>query len=305
MPYPVAAGHPTYSYNFIPEVWSTKALVKFYLSTVLGEIANTDYEGEISAYGDKVHIRTVPDIEIRDYVAGQNLIVQRPNSPKVELLIDRGKYFNFTVDDVLKKQMDMAWMEKWSDDAGQQMKIKIDGEVLNEIYADADAANKGNSAGAISADIKLGTTGTPVVLTKSNILDFIVDVGTVLDEQNRPDTDRWMVLPSWAGGMIKKSDLKDASMTGDGESVMRNGRIGRIDRWTLYLSNNLNGVTDGTKCFHALAGHKSALTFASQLTNMETLRAESTFGDLVRGLNVYGFETLHPKSLCDLYITKG
>jgi hypothetical protein len=78
--YPVALGHPNYSQSgasmFIPELWSGKILVKFYASTVFGEIANTDYEGEIKNYGDKVVIRTTPDITINDYVVGQNLNYQ-------------------------------------------------------------------------------------------------------------------------------------------------------------------------------------------------------------------------------------
>ena len=106
-------------------------------------------------------------------------------------------------------------------------------------------------------------------------------------------------------GLLKKSDLKDASLTGDGESVLRNGHIGMVDHWTIYKTNNYTRVTDGSfQAYHVLFGHKSALTFASQMVNMETLRAESTFGDIVRGLNVYGFETVHPKSMGDLYVYK-
>ena len=303
---PSASGHPTYSGTFIPEIWSGKLVEKFYDATVFGEIANTDYEGEIKAYGDKVTIRTIPTIVIRDYVAGQNLIHQRPDSAPVELKIDRGKYFDFVCDDVMRKQMDLNFMEGWSTDASEQMKIEIDGLVLNAIYADADAQNKGATAGAKSASFNLGVSGTPIGLTKTNILDYLVDLGTVLDEQNRPNTDRWLVLPAWACGLIKKSDLKDASLTGDGQSVLRNGRIGMIDRWTIYMSNNYTSVTDGAfTAYHVVFGHKSALTFAAQMVNMETLRAESTFGDIVRGLNVFGFEVVHPKSMGDFYVYKG
>ena len=186
MTYPVAAGHPTYSGNFIPEIWSGKLLPKFYKASVFGDIANTDYEGEITKYGDKVHIRTVPDIIIRDYVAGQPLQNQRPNSDKVELLIDKGKYFSFVCDDVMRAQMDLAYMESWSNDASEQMKISIDSDILNAIYVDADAKNKGATAGVVSSSYNLGANAAPVVVTKSNVLDILVDCGSVLDEQNRP-----------------------------------------------------------------------------------------------------------------------
>lgn len=301
-----APGTPQYSGNFIPEIWSGKLLVKFYAATVAAAITNTDYEGEIKDVGDKVLIRTVPDIVIRNYNKGQSLQIQRPNSPKTELEIDRAKYFNFICDDIDKHQTDVALMDSWSRDASQQMKIVIDEEFLGDVFADAAPENQGTNAGAKSASFDLGTTGSPVIITKANILDFIVDVGTVMDEQNLPEDDRWMVLPPWMCGMILKSDLKDASLAGDGTSILRNGRIGMIDRFTIYASNLLTSVTDGAfTAYHPMAGHKSAISWAAQMTKMESLRAESTFGTLVRGLNVYGYEVLKPEALCDLYVRKG
>jgi hypothetical protein len=302
----LAQGHPNYSGTFIPEIWSGKLVTKFYAATVFGDIANTDYEGEIKDMGDKVHIRTVPNIIIRDYAKGQNLQTQRPESPNVELNIDKAKYFQFVCDDIDKHQMDIKAMDKWGEDAGQQMKIVVDTGILGDIYADAASANKGAAAGVKSGSINLGAVGTPLAVDKTNVLDVLVDLGTAMDEQNLPESDRWIVIPAWMSGMIKKSDLKDASLTGDGESVLRNGRLGRIDRLTLYMSNNLSSVTDGSyTAYNIIAGHKSGLTFASQMTNMETLRAESTFGNIVRGLNVYGYQVVKPESIFHLYARKG
>lgn len=45
MAYPAVAGQPTYSGVFIPEIWSTKMIEKYYDNTVLSKISNTDYEG--------------------------------------------------------------------------------------------------------------------------------------------------------------------------------------------------------------------------------------------------------------------
>jgi len=305
MPIDAAAGTPQYSGNFIPEIWSGKLLVKFYDATVLAAISNTDYEGEIKDKGDKVIIRTTPTIEINDYVKGQPLKIQRPESEPVELPIDHGKYFNCICDDIDAHQSDIKLMDDWSRDASNQMKITVDTEALANIYADADASNSGNSAGKISGNIELGTTGTPRVLTQANVLEVMVDVGTVLDEQNVPEETRWFVIPAWMSGMIKKSDLKDASLTGDGTSVMRNGRLGMIDRFTLYHSNLLAKVTDsGYTCYHVLAGQRHALSFAAQITKVQTLVSEQTFGQLIRGLNVYGYKVLKGEALVDLYVRK-
>lgn len=220
--------------------------------------------------------------------------------------IDKGKYFNFICDDVDKYQSDIKLMDDWSRDASKQMAITIDTGVLGDIFSDAHASNKGTTAGLKTSSFNLGTTGSPVVVTKDAILEYLVDCNTVLDEQNVPSETRWIVLPPWFCGMVKKSDLKDASLTGDAQSVIRNGRLGTIDDLTLYKSNLLTAVSDssGFTAWHIMAGERNALSFAAQMTKMETLRAESTFGNLVRGLNIYGYKILKPEALVDLYVRK-
>lgn len=300
MAFPVSAGRPSYSGNFIPEIWSGKLIENFYDATVLAAIANTDYEGEIRRMGDTVNIRTTPELTIKDYVKGQTLSVENPDKPKIQLLIDKGQYFAAIEDDVDKVQSDINLMDTWTKDASERMKIKIDREVLAGIVADVAADNEGATAGRISNNIDLGTTGTPIAITKTNVLEYIVDLGTVLDEANAPEGDRFLVIPAKMAGYIKKSDLKDASLTGDSTSVLRNGRLGMIDRFTLYVSHNLP-VASGK--FDIIAGHKMGFTFASQMTEMETIRAESTFGDIVRGLQVYGFKTVKPEALAHGVVT--
>lgn len=305
MPYPISAGTVSYSGTFIPEIWSNKLIEKFYDATVLAQISNTDYEGEIRNQGDKVKIRTIPTLQINDYRSGQTLVNQRPESNIVELNIDRGKYWSAIVDDVQEVQSDIKLMNMWATDASEQMKIAIDTEVLGSVVPDVASANKGANAGRISGNINLGVTGSPLALSPTNILDFIIDLGQVLDEQNCPETGRFLIMPFWATAMLKKSDLKNASITGDNVSPMRNGRIGMIDRFTIYQSNNLRKVTDGTHtAFDIIAGVKQGLTFATQLIKTETLRAESTFGTIMRGLQVYGFKVLDGTLLAAGYVRK-
>ena len=310
MAYPIAAGSvvsPAYSGTFIPQIWSSKLIEKFYDATVLAAISNTNYEGEIKGQGDLVKIRTVPDLVISDYSAGQTLINQRPTSSVIELLVDKGKSWSAIVDDVIATQTDIDMMNLWSTDASEKMKIAIDRDVLAVLGPLVAAANRGATAGRISANINLGAAGAPVALTKVNIIDFLVDMNEVLQQQNIPESGRIAVLPFWAISLIKKSDLKDASMSGDGVSVMRNGRAGMIDGLTLYSSNNLPNVTDGaiTNVSNIYVGHKNALTFASQLVKTETLRAESTFGDIMRGLQVFGYKMIDPTAMASGYVYKG
>jgi len=309
MSFPVSPGRPNYSGNFIPEIWSGKLIENFYDATVLAAISNTDYEGEIRQHGDTVNIRTTPEITIRDYVKGQTLTVENPDKPKLQLLIDKGEYFACVEDDVDKVQSDINLMDTWSKDASERMKIKIDQRVLTDVLPDVASTNRGATAGAISASFNLGITTAPLTVTKdgagstTSVIDLLVDIGTVLDEANAPEGNRFVVIPAKMAGLIKKSELKDASLTGDGTSIIRNGRLGMIDRLTVYVSHNLKRASVGGATEHSIiAGHKMGFTFASQMTNMETIRAESTFGQIVRGLQVYGYKVTKGEALATAVI---
>lgn len=296
-----------YTGNFIPEVWSGKIIESFYDASVLAAISNTDYEGEIKNFGDKVQIRTRPTISIEDYSLDIALLVERPSSTKLTLAIDTAKYFNTVVDDVIDVQADIDMLSMWADDASEQMKIAIDTQILADIAADASADNRGNTAGRISNNIDLGLANAgsgnlAISIASNTVIEHIIDMGQVLDEQNVPEQGRWLVIPAWMAARIKKSDLKDASISGDGTSIMRNGRLGMIDRFTLYLSNLLPVNSAETTIY---AGTKHALTFASQMTKMETLRSERTFGTLMRGLQLYGWKVVKPEALVESVVKQG
>lgn len=307
--YPINPGppaHPDYSGKFIPTLWAKKMLERFYDASVIPMISETSYLGDIKNQGDKVIINKVPDITIANYRMGDTLNVQRPAADTMELVIDQGKYWNIILDDVADAQAFTNMMVPWTENASERMKIVVDTDVLAYLVGKASADNRGSTAGLRSNDIDLGETGAPVTITKANVLDYIVDLGSVLDEQNIPESGRKIVIPTWMAGMLKKSDLKDASLTGDGTSVLRNGRIGTIDRFELYTSNLLPTAVDGATTPHyVFAMIPRALAFASQLTKTETIRAESTFGTLMRGLMVYGRGVVLDTAIAEGYVLKG
>jgi len=305
MAYPVKTGLTSQSGIFIPEIWSGKLVERYYDNTVLTRISNTKYEGEIRKQGDKVIIRTTPTITVRDYKIGDTLQVERPLGDVIELLIDKGKYWSAIIDDIEKVQTDIEQMNLWADDASERLKMAVDSEVLANLITDVAPANKGANAGRISGNINLGTTGAPIALDRTNILEHILNLGQVLDEQNVPEQGRYLIMPFWATNLLKQSDIKAAYLTGDSTSPLRNGMVGMVDRFTVYNSNLLPIMTDGTaKTTYIYAGIDYGLTFAAQLTETETLRSVSTFGTIMRGLFVYGYKVIKPEAIAALYCTK-
>jgi len=265
--------------NFIPEVFSKLLQAKFYSKSILPEISNTDYEGEISGQGDKVIIRTVPAVTINDYTG--SITTQELTTAKIEMLIDKAKYYSFKVDDVLAAQADINMLDGASTDASEGMRIAVETEVL---------------AGAVTGAT---TIGAQTDVTTANILENILTMSKQLDELNIPEEGRYIVLSPEYISMLKQSELRQAYLTGDATSPLRNGLVGMIDRFKVFQSNMVYKPASGGDAgyTHVLAGHPKALSFASQFTNTETVRMESTFGDQVRGLKVYGSKVVTPDAL--------
>jgi hypothetical protein len=264
--------------HFIPEVFSKKLQAKFYAQTVLSEVTTNEYEGEISGLGNKVNIRTVPAITVADYTG--TLSYSDVTSSTIELNIDKAKSYAFKVDDILRTQADIDFMNEAAKDAAQNMKIEIEQDVFANV-----------AAGSSLTDIN---GGTPATISTSNVLGFILDAGKTLDENNIPEEDRFMIVNPATASILKQTELRQAYLTGDSVSPLRNGFIGMVDRFKMYVSNNLSttaGVTSG------LYGHPKAIAYASQFTNTETVRLESSFGDGVRGLAVYGYKVILPTAL--------
>ena len=324
--------------SFVPAIWSGKLNVKFYATTVFGEIANTNYEGDIKNLGDTVIINNIPDVTINDYTIGSTLSYQVPAPNKIQLNISKAKYFGVNVSDVLAYQSQPKLMDMFTSDAAKQMAIAIDTDIMKQSvdtsYGNTKSAspsatgagiNSGTLAGVKTSGFNLGGAGgtynsstnpfggAPLTLSATNVLATITAMASVLDEQNVPDTNRFLVISPQVRNYLMNSSFQQAYLTGDPQSILRNGKIGMIDRFTVYVSNllptaaagqNFDTTTTGTgisanavarKCM--IAGATSALTFASQIAKVESMQNPNDFGQLVRGLNIYGYQTIKPEAL--------
>jgi len=311
--------NPSYSGAFIPTLWSGKLLAKFYQNTMLSEIANTDYEGELKNQGDTIRIRLAPSISISDYTVGQNLSYEVPTPIFQDMQVNKGKYFGVQVNDVLAYQSDMNLMNMFTEDAAKQLKIQIENEVFFNcmITEGPVAANEGATAGAISASYNLGTDVTPIdQATPENVLKGILRMASALDEQNVPEDGRWLIISPFDRQLLMQSNIAQAYFTGDPQSTIRSGKIGMLDRFTVYVSNllpkgeagkalvaGLSATSSGGAVTNAkarrtmVAGTKAAMSFALTVNKTEPLRNQTDFGDIVRGLAVYGRKTVKPEAL--------
>ena len=311
--YSVSQGTGADAANYIPEIFSKKMLKDFYASTLFSEITNTDYEGEIKAQGDRVHVRRVPTISIGTYKIGGSvpagtagaITYEVPQTDADDLLIDQAKYWAFRMDYIDEAQTDLPLISEFSANAAEQLKIAVDADMLTYMTtsANVDSDNQGATAGAISGNINLGVdsaAGEVLIddgTSGTTMVDMIVNMNIVLDEANIPNEGRWVVLPAVMCGQLKKGELRRADITGDTTGVIRTGLIGMVDRMKVYQSNQLPNAVTEEKAFLIPFGTNEACSFAAQITKTESLPIIESFGTYWRGLFVYGRKVLQDTAL--------
>ncbi|QTR47465.1 hypothetical protein J9253_05900 [Thiothrix litoralis] len=308
--------------GYIPEVWSGKWLHEFYTQTVASSITNTDFEGEIRGKGDKVIIPRVPDIQWAKYHKGQKLeLTGKLESEPVVMDVNRAHYFMFVDDDVdtvqrNEKSLPMKAIKKSSINGAK----RIDSELLCDLPFHVSPCNQGCEAGAVSGAYNLGGVGTggcnPLELLcggsdcQNSAINVLIDLMSTLEENDVPNDEGnlFVVIPQWLKNLVLKHPrFQDASALGESKSPLRNGKIGMIDGMEVYMSNLVrNYDLGGQRVFDIVAGHTSAITFATQLTKTESkLRSQETFGDIYRGLQVYDWMVTNPEYLALARVTKG
>lgn len=333
--FPVAPGAPDYSTGsasqYIPAVYSALLVKKFYPKTCFAMISNTDYEGDIKDQGDTVYIRTRATIETFRYKKGMVLPVQNPESPYVTLVIDQGEGFSFALDKVDEFQSDINLMNTWADDASEQMRQVIDnnglitlaaagavaggqlastivgydgsGPTMSEYTAAKGAVVDGASTTKGTVISGLGTSAVAISTATSDALtDYLLFAARLLDENNVPEEGRFAVLPTWASEVLKKisgttSNFGQAYATGENTAQVISGKIPKVDRFEIKFSNNLPATTEATTSSSCLFGHKYATTFATQITESRIIDNPFSFGKMMQGLQVYGFNVIKPALL--------
>jgi hypothetical protein len=163
--------------------------------------------------------------------------------------------------------------------------------------ANANTTSPWGSLGAQGTANSLTTICTGNTLGFTNVGDFIVDrclyYGQLMDENNIPDSERFIVMPTWMVQRMKSvsSKLGQAYVTGDSQTPTRSGKIGSIDRFKIIQSNNLPNVG---AMYPVIFGHKYGLTFATQMTESRIVENPYAFGKMMQALQIYGFQVIKP-----------
>ncbi|MFD8532112.1 N4-gp56 family major capsid protein [Streptosporangium canum] len=249
---------------------------------------NRDYEGDVRS-GSKVWINSLTDPTISKYTGGP-IANGRLQTSATELPVDQADYFSFTLKDVERVQQAGDIAGTATSQAGQKLTEASDLFVGGQMVANAGAKN---------IALELPATGNTGDALYEAIVDDLV---TVLDENKIPEDGRFLIVtPRIKAMLLKSARFIDASQYGSSEPI-RNGVIGRFAGFTVQMTTNLP-KTSGTYQVDLIAGHPMATTYAEQIESVETLRDPDDFGDIVRGLHVYGGKIIRPEVLAIAKVT--
>ena len=299
---------------FLPSIYSRKVLNFFRKSSVVEAITNTDYAGEISAYGDSVKIIKEPVISVSDYTRNSDTTETRLTDQEINLVVDSAKAFKFIVDDIETNMSHVNFKEVATSSAAYALRDSYDAAVIANMFsgvstsspdhvlgADAAAATQtmGQHQGGSNSIDLTGSDGTG-----ADPLDVMAFMAKLLDEQNVPEEGRWFVAPPAWYEQLSQSGSKLMSVDFNaGQGSIRNGLVssGKLRGFDMYKSNNI--AAPSTAGGKVLAGHISSTATAQTIISTETLRDPTSFGDIVRGLHVYGSKVLRPEALVSAFFT--
>lgn len=273
--------------NLIPTLWSAKILHNLDKAHVYGATCNTDYQGEITSFGQIVKIHNIGRVTVSDYAKYDALgQPDRVVSDERSLVIDQSKSFQFEIDDI--------------DEAQQNPKIM--GEATKEsAYALNDVSDKFLAALYVDSTNVLAsaTSASPLALNPANAYDLFVDLKVALDKRNVPSEDRDAVISPDIEGLLLR-DQRFVQQNRDGAEFRDNGMVGRASGFNLRVSNNVP-VAGGAQVVQA--SYKGARTWAEQILTVEGYRSQRAFTNVLRGLHVYGAKLVRPEALAVAFVT--
>ena len=297
------------STNFMPAIYSKKVLNFFRKASVAEAITNTDYAGEISGFGDSVKIIKEPEITVYQYERGADVTQTKLTDVETSLIVDVANAFKFKVDDIETAMSHVNFKEVASSSAAYALRDAFDEGVIAKIIAGVSASSPNHILGSDNAtDLAAGTfdgTGNLDIgsgSTEHDPLDVMAHMARLLDEQNIPEEGRWFLAnPEFYEVLVQSSSKLLSVDYNAGQGSIRNGLVssGKLRGFDMYKTNNIAATSNAAG--QCLAGHMSSTATAQTITSTEVIRDPDSFGDIVRGLHVYGAKVLRPDALVSAF----
>ena len=244
---------------FLPKVYSKQVLNFFRKASVAEAITNTDYAGEIAAFGDTVRIIKEPTISVDQYERGQAITATKLTDAEITLIIDIANAFKFIVDDIETNMSHVNFRDVATSSAAYALRDAFDSGVIATMFSGVSASSPNHILGSDSAtDLAAGTfdgTGNLDIGfagSEHDPIDVLGHMARLLDEQNVPEEGRWFLASPDFYEVLASSSSKLLSVDYNaGQGSIRNGLVssGLLRGFNMYKSNNIADTSNAAgKC---------------------------------------------------------
>ena len=252
--------------NFIQQIWSKKIQDDLELKCKLVDNCLRDYEGDCK-YAQSVKILGVGEPTIGAYDGTKDITIEDMSDKGQILTIDQANYFAFYVDDVDQAQSVPGLKEKYQEKAVHGLAVARDTYVANLIKG---VPNNVTTATALTQDA----------------VKTAIDAGIVALRERNFDEDGVIEITPAVYNVFKNCLI---TLSTNNPELIRKGVVGVYDQFDVIMSNNM--AKDTTHAYCDIRG-KKAIAFAGQINEVEALRAEKRFKDIVRGLDTFGAKVI-------------
>ena len=274
--------------NFIGQEWAARLQASLDDIHVFAGLLNHDYEGDVKS-GDSVRINSIGDIDISTYDKNSTTLTRQTLVGAGQVMkIDQSDYFDFVIDDIDKTQAKPELMSAYMRRAAWRLSDVADSRIATLLEAGVPSANQ------LSAAASVGTGSGD-----DDAYQLLVDLDVTLDDNNVPG-DRWVVVPNWFHGMLRKDPRFVSIGTSENRETLAHGASGEVAGLTVHKSNN---VPVSGSAYTVIAGYNGAATFAEEIDSVKAYSPEGSFGDAMKGLHVYGYKVTQPVALSSVVAT--
>lgn len=252
--------------NFIQSIWSKKIQDDLELKCKLVDNCLREYEGDCK-HAQSVKILGVGEPTIGAYDSTKDISIEEMSDKGQLLTIDQANYFAFYVDDVNQAQSVPGLKEKYQEKAVKGLAIARDTYVAGLI--------KG-----VTTNVTTATAKT------AEAIKTAIDAAIVALRERNFDEDGVIEITPAVYNLFKNNLI---TLSTNNPEYIKKGIVGVYDDFEVVMSNNM--AKDSTHAYCDIRG-KKAIAFAGQINEVEALRAEKRFKDIIRGLDTFGAKVI-------------
>ena len=271
--------------NFSPIIYSKQVQLAFRKSTVVGDITNSDYFGEIANQGDTVRIIKEPEISVKEYARGTQVTAQDLDDEDFQLVVDKANYYAFKMDDIEEAHSHVNFMQLATDRAAYRLADQYDQEVLGYMAGykqSALSAVAGTVNDQVNGSKAVSTAGSDELLTSmklrkdsfgsittssagdhsipvANLAPGATAVSTttvtpmviinrmarLLNQQQVDSQDRWLVVDPVFMELLGDENSKLVNADFNAAELKNGLALTNLAGFRLYVSSNLPSVGTG------------------------------------------------------------